>query len=81
MTGRADLQLKRVEAVSDSVFPKKSGVTRYVRAHYHEGVVRIADGSNDSGILSSMCGCNCLIEIPPGTERLNRGDRVLVVML
>ena len=27
LTGREALQLKRVEAVSDSVFPKKSGVT------------------------------------------------------
>ncbi|MCI6120400.1 gephyrin-like molybdotransferase Glp [Dorea sp. YH-dor228] len=81
MSGRTDLQLKRVHAVAENEFPKKSSVTRYVRAHYNNGYVRIADGSNASGILSSMCGCNCMIEIPAGTERLNKGDRVWVVML
>lgn len=81
MSGRPDLCLKRKQAVSDSVFPKKSKVTRYVRAFYEDGYVRKMEGSNDSGILSTMCGCNCLIEIPAGTEALKKGDAVWVVML
>lgn len=81
MSGRPDLYLKRKQAVSDSVFPKKSKVTRYVRAFYEDGYVRKMEGSNDSGILSTMCGCNCLIEIPAGTEALKKGDAVWVVML
>ena len=43
--------------------------------------MKIADGSNDSGILSSMCGCNCLIEIPAGTPKIEKGETVCVVML
>ena len=81
MSGRYDLVIKRIMAVCDSEFLKMSHVTRYVRARYADGHVKIADGSNDSGILSSMCGCNCLIEIPAGTPKIEKGETVCVVML
>ncbi|MCI8795535.1 MAG: molybdopterin molybdotransferase MoeA [Dorea sp.] len=80
-TGRKDLELKRVSAAAENGFPKRSGVTRYVRAYYEDGRVRIPEGSNASGILSSMRGCNCLMEIPAGTVSVDRGDRVWVVLL
>lgn len=81
MTGREDLKIQRRRAVCENTFPKKSMVTRYVRAHYSDGKVRIASGSNASGILSSMCGCNCLIVIPAGTERIEKDDEVEVILL
>lgn len=81
MAGRTDFGLKRVRAVTESEFPKRSDVTRYVRACYADGRVRIPAGSNASGILSSMCGCNCLIEIPAGTPALKKGDKAWVVLL
>ena len=81
MTGNQAFALCRREAVTKAEFPKKSPVTRYVRAFYQDGEVRIPAGSNDSGILSSMAGCNCLIEIPEGNEGINVGDKVWVVML
>lgn len=81
MAGRKDLEIKRVKAVSESGFLKKSRVTRYVRARYEDGRAEIPDGSNASGILSSMCGCNCLIELPAGTPKLEKGDEVWAVLL
>lgn len=81
MSQRNELDLKRVKAVSKSGFPKKSTVDRYVRAYFEDGEVRIPNGSNASGILSSMCGCNCLIELPAGTQRLSEGDRVWVILM
>lgn len=81
LSGRRNLELVRVPAVSDSAFPKKSGVTRYIRAYYNEGRVRILGKSNASGILSSMCGCNCLIELPAGSDELCIGDKVWVVLI
>lgn len=81
ISGRRDLELQRVKAELLNAFSKKSGVMRYVRAFYRDGQVRIADGSNASGIMSSMCGCNCLIEIPAGTEKVSEGDTVWVVLL
>lgn len=81
MAGRDDLRLKRLQAVSESCFLKKSTVTRYVRARYGSGRVRIPDGSNASGILASMCGCNCLIELPAGTPQLKEGEKVWIILL
>lgn len=81
MAGRTEPELKKVRAVAESEFPKRSGVTRYVRAFYEEGKVRIPQGSNASGVLSSMCGCNCLIEIPAGTPALKKGDEVWAVLV
>ncbi len=81
LSGREDLKLQRIQAVSESIFSRKSMVTRYVRAHYRSGKVRIPEGSNASGILGSMCGCNCLIEIPAGMPELLKGDAVWVVLL
>lgn len=81
LSGREDLEIRKVRAVSESSFKRKSTVTRYVRAKYSGGRVRIPEGSNASGILSSMCGCNCLIEIPAGTPELKEGEMVWVILL
>ena len=81
MTGREELKIQRRRAVCENTFSKKSTVTRYVRAHYRDGSVRIADGSNASGILSSMSGCNCLLVVPAGTKCIETGDEVEVMLL
>lgn len=81
MTGREELKIQRRRAVCENAFSKKSTVTRYVRAHYRDSSVRIADGSNASGILSSMSGCNCLIVVPAGTRCIEIGDEVEVMLL
>lgn len=81
LSGRKDFQVKKVKALCKSKFLKKSNVTRYVRAYYEDGIVEVANGSNASGILSSMIGCNCLIEIPAGTEKLNEDDVVWTILM
>lgn len=81
MMRRKDLELQRIQAKAVGCFGKKSGVARYVRGYYREGKAILTTGSNDSGIMSSMCGCNSLIEIPAGSERLNEGDDVWTVLL
>lgn len=81
MTGNKMFALSKMQAVTNAEFLKPSPVTRYVRAFYENGQVSIPDGSNASGILSSMAGCNALIEIPAGTEAVNVGDKVWVIML
>ncbi len=81
LSGREDMRLQRIQAVSESDFSKRSIVTRYVRGYYIGGMVRIPEGSDASGVLGSMCGCNCLIEIPAGTLALREGDKVWVVLL
>ena len=47
---------------------------------YRDGHIYAANGSNASGIISNLSGCNCLIEIPAGTSEVRRGDQVSVVL-
>lgn len=81
MTGREDLRLVWRTARLAAGFGKKSPVRRFVRAKVTGHTVRLTDGSNDSGILSSMCRCNCMAEIPAGSGALEAGEEVQVVML
>lgn len=81
MTGRADLGTVWERAVLLNGYPKRSPVRRFVRASFRDGKVRLTDGSNDSGILSSMAGCNCMAEIPAGSPEVHAGEIVTVVML
>lgn len=81
MTGRDDLRTVRRTAYLDGEFGKKSPVRRFVRARVTGHTVHLSDGSNDSGILSSLCRCNCMAEIPAGSGEMKAGEQVQVVML
>ncbi len=60
-------------------FEKPSPVRRFVRAIYHRGVVTLPEGSHSSGVLASMQGCNCLVDIPAGSKAILPGKRVRVL--
>ncbi|MCR4944158.1 MAG: molybdopterin molybdotransferase MoeA [Clostridium sp.] len=75
------LKTKRVEAVLENDFKKKSKIRRFVRAFYEEGKVILTSNKHASGMLLSMKGCNCLIDIKPGTEMLNKGDKVEIILI
>lgn len=81
LAARPDLEITRKKAIFHGYFTKKCFITRYVRAHCQDGQVRPASGSNESGVLSTMCGCNALIELPAGTEGVEEGDEVTVIEL
>lgn len=69
------------KGILQKTFDKPSRVRRFVRARYEDGKVYLPDGSHSSGVLSSMGGCNCLIDIPNGSEDVHEGDEVFVWML
>ena len=69
------------QAVLEDDFGKPSKVRRFVRAIYEDGVVSLPKGSHSSGVLSSMRGCNCLIDIPGDSDAVHKGDKVCVRML
>ena len=81
MTGRDDLRTVREKAVLLNGYPKKSPGRRFVRGFVRDGKVRLTDKSNDSGILSSMAGLNCMAEIPAGSPELHAGEIVTLVRL
>lgn len=81
MSGDARLVLKEKKGRMVSPFPKKSPGRRMVRAVYEEGEVTVPDGLHASGVLGTMVGCNCLIDIEAGNPGLKKGDIVCVRMI
>lgn len=77
-----ELLPQQTAAVLENEFSKESKGRRFIRAAYDNGRVKIpALDRHASGILASMKGCNCLIDIPAKTGRLEAGDTVSVLLL
>ncbi|MCI8401746.1 MAG: molybdopterin molybdotransferase MoeA [Lachnospiraceae bacterium] len=81
LTNDPSLQVQVVSGIMESSFPKESRGRRFIRAIYGGGKVCLPDGLHSSGVLSSMKGCNCLVDIAPGTKALAPGDQVRVWLL
>ncbi|MDD3253746.1 MAG: molybdopterin molybdotransferase MoeA [Lachnospiraceae bacterium] len=80
--GNANQALRRISAVVDQAFSKASGQRRLIRGFCEQGHVCVpSTDAHASGILASMKGCNCLIDIPAGTPPLAAGDAVEVILL
>ncbi len=67
-------------AILDTPFPKASGGRRFIRGRYEDGRVTLPEG-HSSGMLHSMLGCNCLLDIAAGTGALQLGDKVQILKL
>lgn len=74
------LKMYRTEpAVMADAFPKASPGRRFIRAILRDGQVYLPSGLHASGVLSTLQGCNCLIDIPAGNPGLSPGDKVRVI--
>ncbi len=80
LSGCADLNPIVTEGVLAEDFSKTGKGRRFVRAMYQNGVVTIPHG-HSSGQLASAVGTNCLAEIPPISEPLEKESRVKVWLL
>lgn len=81
LTGNKNLETKNIAAVMDDEFNKRSMKRRFIRAYFNDGKVSFVENKHSSGMLASMVGCNCLIDVPEGTEKLSKGDKVNIVLL
>lgn len=81
MSGDESITPVRKAAVMDCDFKKSSPTRRFVRAFYDDGRITLPKGRHVSGVLASMAGCNCLIDIPAGTDGLQTGDAVNAVIM
>lgn len=77
----ASLELKRVSGVMAEPFRKPSKGRRLVRAIWKDGKFYFSEGLHSNGVLSSMRGCNCLIDIRKGGSPLMPGDEAEAILL
>ncbi|MCD8364508.1 MAG: molybdopterin-guanine dinucleotide biosynthesis protein B [Clostridiales bacterium] len=81
MTGDSIYHMQKTTAILKDPFPKASRGRRFIRARYRNGEVFLPDGLHSSGVLASMRGCNCLIDIAPGSPALQEGEQVSLWLL
>lgn len=72
---------KKTVGIINGEFKKGSNLRRFIRAAYIEGKVYIPEGLHSSGVLSSMRGCNCLVDIDAGNAGLSAGDKVKILFI
>lgn len=80
LTGEKHFALPRRTAVTADGFPKASPGRRFLRGVYRDEEVTLM-GKNSSGLLSSLVGCNCLVDIPAGSPPVEPGQTVGVLLL
>lgn len=80
---QGDLSLKplRIKTTLQGKFEKASVKRRFIRAKYNYEGVEIPHHNHSSGSLYSMSLCNCLIDIPAGTDKMLQGESVNIILL
>lgn len=80
LAGRAAPLPRRARAVTKSAFGKESIGRRFIRAQAAGCEVAIPEG-HASGVLGSLIGCNCLIDIPAGSPPIPVGAEVDIALM
>ncbi len=77
--------LKEVTGVTADDFVKGIKGRRFIRAYWENGRFHLPNGLHSNGVLSSMAGCNCLIDTKTMEDKecksLKTGDKVSAVWL
>lgn len=81
LTGDKNLSPKKVEGIMEDEFNKPSMRRRFIRAYFNNGKVKFKGNKHSSGVLSSMIECNCLIDVPKGTKKLSKDDKIDIFLL
>ena len=77
---RADVLYKKSRGILADNFPKKSLGRRFIRAKFDNGKIFLPK-RHESGALYSAVGCNCLVDIPAGSDALKAGNEVEIILL
>lgn len=82
ISGDKTLFTRRKKAILNTDFTKESKGRRFIRAKEIDGFVYVPTvEKHSSGILSSMKGCNCLIDIPANSGKLYKDWQVDIILL
>ena len=81
MTQDEALKTVRKKCLRKNKFSKTIRGRRYVRAMTDGETVTIPTGLHSNGVLLSMAGCNCLIEMQEGQTGTRAGEMAEVILL
>ena len=81
MTQDETLAIVHKKCVLKNEFSKKIKGRRYERAFVDETGVMIPCGLHSNGVLATMAGCNCLIDMQEGRPGIHAGEEAEVLLL
>lgn len=81
LSGRTDPMPKRARGYMREAYPRPNPGRRFNRARINGRDVYISEEGHASGMIGSLVGCNCVIDVPAGNPGLSVGDEVEVVMI
>ena len=81
LSGCEELLPKEEQGILMTAFQKACKTDRYIRGKEEYGRITIPQDKEKSGILSSMNGCNCLVKIEKGRERIEKGEQVWYIRI
>ena len=81
LSGCEELLPKEEQGILMTAFQKACKTDRYIRGREESGRITILQDKEKSGILSSMNGCNCLVKIEKGRERIEKGEQVWYIRI
>ena len=80
LSRRAEILYSRSRGILADDFPKKSFGRRFIRARL-DGEKIFLPNRHESGSLYSAVNCNCLVDIPAGSDALKSGAEVEIILL
>ena len=80
LSRRAEILYRRSRGILADDFPKKSFGRRFIRARL-DGEKIFLPNRHESGSLYSAVNCNCLVDIPAGSDALKSGAEVEIILL
>ena len=84
MMGLSSYLPAQIQAVFNDDFIKPSSQRRFLRGHFHLGnevnFVTLTGGQSN-GMLQSMVNCNVLVDVPGGSGKLQKGQKVMVMII
>ena len=80
LSRRAEILYSRSRGILADDFPKKSFGRRFIRARLN-GEKIFLPNRHESGSLYSAVNCNCLVDIPAGSDALEVGAEVEIILL
>ncbi len=75
-----NVKLNTLTAILTSDYGKSSPTRRIIRGYYKDGYVSV-NSHNESGVLSSLKNCNCLVDVAKNSPPLKAGISVRIHLL
>lgn len=79
LCGYREVSHERIKGILQNDFSKASPGRRFVRAKIRGNEITLPNG-HAAGSMASMIGCNCLVDIPAGSDSIKAGEEVEAIL-